>query len=69
MPTDPPDSLSSALTRNIRTLEERRARETAAAGCGDHVLHGQYAIRLPARGILRGMDARGLRDTAWQPEI
>jgi hypothetical protein len=30
MPADPPDSLSSALTRNIRTLEERRARETAA---------------------------------------
>ena len=27
MPPDPPDSLSSALTRNIRTLEERRSRE------------------------------------------
>src|SRR3984885_7621132 len=27
MPPDPPDNLSSALTRNIRTLEERRARE------------------------------------------
>ena len=25
MPPDPPDNLSSALTRNIRTLEERRA--------------------------------------------
>src|ERR1700712_5130489 len=30
MPSDPPDSLSSALTRNIRTLEERRAREAVA---------------------------------------
>jgi uncharacterized membrane protein len=30
MPADPPDSLSSALTRNIRTLEERRAREAGA---------------------------------------
>ena len=30
MPTDPPDSLSSALIRNIRTLEERRAREAVA---------------------------------------
>jgi hypothetical protein len=27
MPFNPPDSLSSALTRNIRMLEERRARE------------------------------------------
>jgi uncharacterized membrane protein len=31
MPPDPPDSLSSALIRNIRTLEERRAREVVAA--------------------------------------
>jgi uncharacterized membrane protein len=30
MPPDPPDSLSSALIRNIRTLEERRAREVVA---------------------------------------
>ena len=30
MPSDRPDSLSSALTRNIRTLEERRAREAVA---------------------------------------
>jgi len=30
MPSDPPDSLSNALTRNIRTLEERRAREAVA---------------------------------------
>ena len=30
MPAGPPDSLSSALTRNIRKLEERRAREAVA---------------------------------------
>jgi uncharacterized membrane protein len=30
MPPDPPDSLSSALIRNIRTLEERRAEEAVA---------------------------------------
>jgi uncharacterized membrane protein len=30
MPPDAPDSLSSALIRNIRTLEERRAREVVA---------------------------------------
>src|SRR3954452_12504439 len=30
MPSDRPDNLSSALTRNIRTLEQRRAREAVA---------------------------------------
>jgi uncharacterized membrane protein len=30
MPSDAVESLSSALTRNIRTLEERRAREAVA---------------------------------------
>ena len=66
MPAVPRDSLSSALTRNIRTLEERRAREAVATTRQEKVvvaitsLHRQYAVRLLARGVLRSLGARGL---------